>query len=110
MGNTSGYDALVTPECGHTRAKRALPLAGHRSCRYRAQAQCVKACTPIRSHQLIITAIIITTFNSTRCEHYGSLKDPILEELLHYLCFLYTFFFFFSGWTIASLTSTDFSQ
>lgn len=100
MANIWGYEALVTLECGHTMGQCGLPIAGRRSCRYRAQAQRVKACMPIKSHQLIVTAIILTIFNSMRCEHCATLKDPILEELLHYLCFLY---FFISGRTIASL-------
>lgn len=92
MANIWGYDALVTPECGHTMGQCGLPIAGRRSCRYRAQAQRVKACMPIKSHQLIVTAIILTIFNNMRCEHCAILKDPILEELLHYLCFLYFLF------------------
>lgn len=84
MGNTSGYDALATPECGHTTARCGL------SPRWTWTLD-----IPIKSHQLIITPIIVTIFSSMRC--YGASRDPILEELLHYLCFVYIYFFKFQA-------------
>lgn len=68
MGNSWGYDALLPPECGDAMGHWDLPLPGSRSCHDRAHAQHVKACIPIKFHQLFITTIIVTIFNRMRRE------------------------------------------
>lgn len=77
MGNSWGYDALLPPECGDAMGHWDLPLPGSWSCHDRAHAQHVKACIPIKFHQLFITAIIVTIFNRMRCERCKAFKDPI---------------------------------
>lgn len=77
MGNSWGCDALLTPMCGDAMGHWGFPLPGRWSCR----AQHVKACIPIKFHQLIITIIIVTIFSSMRWEHCDTFKGPILEEL-----------------------------
>lgn len=78
MGNTSAYDALATPECGHT-TDVVFPSLDMEAV-ITVLKHSVKACIPIKSHQLIITPIIVTIFSSMRCERYDTSKDPILEE------------------------------
>lgn len=91
-----GYDALVTPECGHTMGQCGLPIAGRRSCRYRA-------CKSMRANQIS---------SAHRDRHHPHYLQQHEMWALRYLEGSYfrgiitlsvLFIFFISGWTIASL-------